>query len=471
MASFGRRAAAWICGMLVTLSACAGAERPNVVLVLFDDLGYGQPRPWAEDSEFPMPHIERLAREGKRFTDAHSASAVCTPTRYGLLTGRYPFRIGQYGVLTTYSPPIIPHERLTLPEMLQQCGYHTACFGKWHLGQVWEDGRPGRQDRVPIGARLTDGPLQAGFDRFCGFTHARNIGTIIDQDRVAAHVTAVENQPWIMRHAVEYLREGGEQDQPFFLYFPMCPPHTPIAPSDDYIGQSGAQDIVGNDPRYGDWILQGDAMLGGLLNLLDELDLAENTLVIATSDNGAERRAYPPLRASKRSIYEGGHRVPFVVRWPGRVAAGSECHATICLNDVFATLADLLEFDLPASAAEDSFSLLPLLLDSDTENETEAARSSASDAEPRRLTVHQSIRGDLAIRSGDWKLVLHRKGETELFHLGRDLSETTDLSEPEPDRVAALQSAFRTLIDSGRSSAGPQQQNEHAVRLEQLAPR
>jgi arylsulfatase A-like enzyme len=247
----------WICAVILLAGAAgnlrAGAEdsaRPNIVFVLFDDLGWGQPQCYRPDSALRMPNFDRLAREGMRFTDAHSASAVCTPTRYGVLTGRYPWRIGQFGVLTTYSPPIIPASRMTVASLLKQYGYTTACVGKWHLGVNWVDGQPGTENRVPIGARLTDGPLALGFDYFCGFTHARNIRSVIEQDRVIAHVEAIENQPYLMRKALEWIdqRRPGE---PFFLYFPMCPPHEPVQPAPEYAGQSGATDLVRNNPKSG----------------------------------------------------------------------------------------------------------------------------------------------------------------------------------------------------------------------------
>ena len=308
--------------LMPTFAQAAGnAEKPNIVFVLFDDIGYGQPRSYREDSPFKTPNFDRLVREGMRFTDAHSAASNCTPTRYGLLTGRYPSRIGQFGVLKTYNPPIIPRERMTVASLLKQQGYHTACVGKWHLGLNWVEGKPGTEKKVPIGAKLNDGPWTIGFDYFCGFTHAGNIGTVIENDVVIANVERVENQPLMLEKALAYLERRSKEDQPFFLYFPMCPPHTPIVPAPEFIGRSG---IEGKEGRYADWVLQGDDMLGRLLDALDRKGLSENTLVIATGDNGAAKRAYPPLRESKGSIYEGGHREPFVARlaWKSRRRLG-----------------------------------------------------------------------------------------------------------------------------------------------------
>ncbi|MCA8974291.1 MAG: arylsulfatase [Planctomycetes bacterium] len=425
---------------------------PNIVVALFDDLGYGQPRPYAPSSEFRLPQLERLAADGMTFTDAHAAAAVCTPTRYGLLTGRHPCRIGQFGVLTTWSPPLIPKQRTTVASLLRGAGYHTACIGKWHLGLNWDHGRPGTQRSVPVGEHFTDGPNAVGFDYFYGFTHARNIATVLEQDRVVAHVDPVDNQPLMIAKAVDYIGQRAAGERPFLLYFAMCPPHTPVVPAADYVGRSGAVDLVGKDPKYGDWMMQGDDMLGQLLAALERAGIADDTLVIAASDNGAEHRAYPPLRGSKRSIYEGGHRVPFVARWPGRIAAGSTCDHTACLDDLIATCAEVIGTELPADAGEDSTSLLPALLGD-------------GEARPRPDTVHQSMQGDLALRHGRWKLIFHRDGRRELFDLDADLGETSDLSLRHADVVANLTQRMQTLIDRGRSSPGPAVQNDFELTL------
>ena len=435
--------------LLSSAAQAAGtAEKPNIVFVLFDDLGYGQPPTYRRESPFKTPSFDRLVGEGMRFTDAHSASANCTPTRYGLLTGRYPCRIGQFGVLKTYNPPIIPRERTTVASLLKQHGYHTACIGKWHLGLNWVDGKPGTQKKVPIGARLRDGPHTIGFDYFCGFTHAGNIGTVIEQDAVIANLEPVENQPLMLNKALQYLEQRSREEAPLFLYFPTCPPHTPIVPAPEFIGRSG---VPGKESLYGDWVLQGDFMLGQLLDALDRLGLAKNTLVIATGDNGAAHRPYPPLRAAKSSIYEGGHREPFVARWPGKISPGSTCQQTICLNDLIATCVDLLGATLPDNAGEDSVSLLPYLLGSATQPIREA-------------TIHQAPQG-LAIRQGPWKLIFHETGERELFNLQADISETTDVSAENSAVVDRLTKLFQSYIDRGRSTPGPQQKNEFALAL------
>lgn len=431
------------------LPLCAGARaaepsKPNFVFVLFDDMGYGEPKCYREDTQLKTPNMDRLASEGMRFTDAHSAAAVCTPTRYGLLTGRYPSRIGQYGVLTTYSPPIIPKTRLTVASLLKQNGYETACIGKWHLGMVW-DGKPGTENSIPVGTQLEESPNAAGFDYFCGYPHARSIGTIIEQDRVVENVKDVENQPRMISKAVEWIGER-KADKPFFLYFPMCPPHLPVVPAPEFVGKSGATDVVKQDPKYGDWVYQGDHMLGQLLDALEKNGLAENTLVIVSADNGAASRPYPPLRDAKASIYEGGHRVPFLARWPGRIKPGSVSDQTICLNDFMATCADIVGAKLPDNAGEDSVSILPALL-------------GTADEPLREATIHQAPNRDLAIRKGPWKLIFSGS-KRQLYHLVTDLGETDDIADANPEVVASLTALMQQFIDEGRSTAGAPQKND-----------
>ncbi len=437
--------------LLVPLHA---AEKPNIVFVLFDDMGYGQPKCYSEDTQLKTPNIDRLATEGMRFTDAHSAAAVCTPTRYGLLTGRYPSRIGQFGVLTTYSKPIIPKTRLTVATMLRQNGYDTACIGKWHLGMEW-DGKPGNAKEIPVGSKLVTSPNAAGFDYFYGFTHARNIGTIIEQDQVVENVAEVENQPRMIAKAVEWIgkRDAGK---PFFLYFPMCPPHTPTVPAPEFVGKSGAKDEVRNEKGYGDWVFQGDHMLGQLLDALEKKGLADNTLIIVSADNGAAGRPYEPLRDSKTSIYEGGHRVPFLARWPGKIKAGSVCEDTICLNDLMATSAEIIGVKLPDNAGEDSVSILPDLL-------------GTAKGPVREATIHQSFKGDLAIRQGFWKLIFLKSGARELYDLQADIGEKKNLAESNPEVVERLTTLMKKYIADGRSTDGAPQKNESPPSLEKLS--
>ena len=430
----------------------AAESKPNIIFVLFDDLGWCEPPSYWPESRFKMPNLDRLAREGMRFTDAHSAAAVCTPTRYGVLTGRYPSRIGQFGVLGTYSPPKIPPDRLTVASFLKNHGYHTACIGKWHLGLNWVDGKPGSDNNIPVGSKIKDGPNAVGFDYFYGFTHARNIGTVIEQDAVVANVRAEDNQPLMLKHALDYVEKRTRAGGPFFLYLALGIPHTPIAPATNFIGKSGAEDVVRHNPKYGDWILQGDFMLGQMLDLLQRTGVSSNTLVIATSDNGAETRPYPPLRGSKRSIYEGGHREPFIASWPGRIKAGSVNNDVACLNDLMATAAEIIGAKLPDNAAEDSVSLLPDFL-------------GTAKGPVREATIHQSVAGDLAIRQGPWKLIFLVNGQKELYDISEDIRETKDVAAAHPEIVERLTNLMNRYIADGRSTPGAPQKNDVPISL------
>ncbi len=426
-------------------AAAAPASRPNVIFVLFDDLGYGEPKCFRADSDFKTPNMDRLAAEGMRFTDAHSAASVCTPTRYGVITGRYPSRIGQFGVLTSFSKPIIPPQRLTVAALMKQNGYDTACFGKWHLGMDW-GGQTDGKNHVQVGTKLKSSPNAAGFDYFFGYTHARNIGTMIEQDQVAAIVAEVQAQPLIAKKIADYLDQPARKEKPFFLYLPLSTPHTPIVPAPEFAGKSGAKD-------YGDWIYQGDWVLGQVLAALEKHQLADNTLVLVSSDNGAANRPYAPLRGAKTSIYEGGHREPFLARWPGKIKPGSTCADTICLNDLMATCAEIVGAKLPANAGEDSVSILPDLLGTAT-------------GPVREATIHQSPGADLAIRQGEWKLIFLKTGQRELYNLKTDLGETKNVAAAHPEVVEKLTALMRKYIADGRSTIGAAQKNDVPISID-----
>ncbi len=442
--------ATWFFSLMAPMSlADDQVNKPNIIFVLFDDLGYGQPGCFREKTEFKTPNLDRVAKEGMRFTDAHSAAAVCTPTRYGVLTGRYPSRIGQFGVLTTYSAPIIPTTRLTVASMLKQNGYDTACIGKWHLGMGW-NGRPGSDDAIPVGTKLRESPNANGFDYFYGYTHARNIKTIIEQNKVVADVKEVEAQPLLARKVVEYLSAGERKQKPFLLYLPLSPPHTPIVPAPEFIGKGGTDR---QDSKYGDWLYQGDWVLGQVLDVLEKQKLADNTLIIVSSDNGAAGRSYAPLRGAKTSIYEGGHREPFVARWPGKIKPGSTCDDTICLNDLMATAAQIIGVKLPDNAGEDSVSILPDLLGTAT-------------GPVREATIHQAPNRALAIRRGPWKLIFQPNGAKELYNLQTDISETKEVSAANADVVQRLTALMMRYIADGRSTAGAAQKNEADISID-----
>ncbi len=424
---------------LLALAAGSPGQKPNIIFVLFDDLGYGEPGCFRAGSQFKTPNMDRLAKEGMKFTDAHSAAAVCTPTRYGVMTGRYPSRIGQFGVLTSFSKPIIPPSRLTVATMMKQNGYDTACIGKWHLGMDWGD-QTDKNNNVKVGTPLKSSPNASGFDYFFGYTHARNIGTMIEQNKVVADVKEVEAQPLIAKKLIAFLDNPARKEKPFFLYLPLCTPHHPVVPAPEFVGKSGAKE-------YGDWIYQGDWVLGKVLEALEKHQLADNTLIIVSSDNGAANCSYAPLRAAKTSIYEGGHREPFLARWPGKIKAGSVCADTICLNDLMATCAEIVGAKLPANAGEDSVSILPDLL-------------GTAQGPVREATIHQSLGGDLALRQGPWKMIFHKGGQRELFNLQTDLSETKDVLAANGEVAAKLTALMQKYIADGRSTPGVAQKNE-----------
>jgi len=434
-------------------ATAATAEKPNIIFVLFDDMGYGQPKCYRDATEFKTPNMDLLAKEGMRFTDAHSAASVCTPTRYGVITGRYPSRIGQYGVLTTFSKPIIPKTRLTVPALLKQHGYDTACIGKWHLGMDWGSTPTGKESAIPVGTRLVSSPTSVGFDTFYGYTHARNFGMLIEQDQVESNVEEVETQPRLAKKIVSFLDDPARKKKPFFLYLPLCPPHTPIVPASEFADKSG---LTGKDGPYGDWLYQGDWVLGQVLQALDRQQLRDNTLIMVSSDNGAAGRAYAPLRGCKTSIYEGGHREPFLARWPGKIKAGVVCDDTICLNDLMATCAEIVGAKLPDNAGEDSVSILPDLL-------------GTAKGPVREAIIHQDYKGNLAIRQGPWKLIFFKDGKRELYNLQNDVSEANDISGLNTEIVDRLTALMNRTIANGRSTVGAQQKNEAEMSVDKVS--
>jgi arylsulfatase A-like enzyme len=460
------------------LSAYAKAKgsNPNIVVILADDMGYGDAGCYNADSKVPTPNLDKMAREGMRFTDAHSPSAVCSPTRYGLLTGRYSWRTEmKRGVLGAWGWPQIEKDRLTLASMLNQHDYHTACIGKWHLGWDWQkadgttlkiDRDSKHEERVKL-AKTVDytkpiggGPLDAGFDYYYGDGTVNQPPYLwIENDRCLTQPTEplldsikagssngpatpdwdqTKVLPRITESAVQYIHELGKQkDTPFFLYFPLTAPHVPVMPGKQYIGRStyGA---------YGDFVCQVDDIVGKITKELEHAGLAENTLVIFSSDNGSfapAKKGHSPngaLRGKKTQIFEGGHRVPFLVRWPGKTKDGSVNHQLVGINDVMATVAEIVGHDLPEDACEDSTSLLPTLLDP---------------AKPvRQDLVHHSRKGEFAIREGDWKLITDSERKPiQLFNIGTDLGEKNNVFKKCPETVKRLADKLEKQYQSGRS--------------------
>jgi len=457
------------------------ADQPNIVYILADDLGYGDVHCLNPvRGKIPTPNIDRLASQGMTFTDAHSGSAVCTPTRYGLLTGRYAWRTRlQQGVLDGGDDePLIAEGRLTVAKLLQQHGYTTACLGKWHLG--YQSERPadapsvarggGKPKGPPVGSTIIGGPTTRGFDLFWGCSNARTMESLVENDRVIESIEPVEMLPRLGARAVQYIADrapDAREGKPFFLYMPLTSPHTPIVPAAEWKGRSA----LGS---YGDFVMQTDAVIGEVLSALDRARLADDTLVVFTSDNGCSPAAKTAkleqdghfasagFRGYKADIWEGGHRVPFFVRWPGRVAAGSKSDQLICHSDLMATCADLLGETLPADAGEDSVSILPALLGKAT-------------APIHEAVVHHSISGRFAIRQGPWKLCLcagsggwSKDGDTEspqLYRLDTDPGERNNVQAAHPEVVARLTKLLQSDLARGRSTPGPDQKNDVPVDL------
>ena len=449
--------------------------------MLCDDLGYGDIQCLnPQRGKIPTPHVDRLSKEGMTFTDAHSGSSVCTPTRYGLLTGRYAWRTTlQKGVITGNHDPLIAPDRLTVGKLLQEQGYHTGIVGKWHLGFHYEPVTPDNVNKKLLlgvgapGASIPDGPLTRGFDYYYGFHHAREMGTVIENDKVIEDMAVEKMLPMIAKKSVAYLKERAKNpEQPFFLYVPFGSPHTPIVPTKAWQGKSG----LGS---YADFVMETDWGVGEILHALDELELTDDTLVIFSSDNGCSKAGnikglqaqghFPSAqyRGSKADIWEGGHRVPFFARWPGKVKPASTCADTICLTDLIATCAEITRTDLPANAGEDSVSFL-----SDLKGTSEAVN--------REATVHHSIAGKFALRQGDWKLalcagsggwstpsdaaVLKAGGPAiQLYNLAKDESEKNNLANELPERREAMVKLLKSYVAKGRSTPGAKQQNDAEI--------
>src|SRR5947207_11984821 len=382
------------------IASAADSSRPNIVFILADDLGYGDVGCFNRESKIPTPNLDRLASEGMRFTDAHSPSSVCTPTRYALLTGRYCWRSRlKAQVLGPWGTTLIEEGRLTAPALLRQHGYSTACIGKWHLGWDWptKDGKPAasgpnRLSNVDFTRPIPNGPLTRGFDSYFGVDLPNYPPYIYLENDHTIGIPSVPNWPiqnrpgpmlpgwnWVnilpdcAARAVRTIEEAAKQQpqKPFFLYFALTSPHYPVVPDPEFRGKSGAGD-------FGDFVVQTDAVVGQVLDALKRTGLADNTLVIFTSGNGpavgAEvtpgaydrlkqygHASMGPLRGAKRDAWEGGHRVPFIARWRGQIAPGTTSAETICHVDFLATVAAILGTKLPDDAGEDSYNLLPVL--------------------------------------------------------------------------------------------------------------
>ncbi len=467
------------------------APSPNIVLILADDMGYWDVRAYNPDSRIPTPNLDRLADEGMRFTDAHSASSVCSGSRYALLTGRYSWRTWmKSGVL--FPPddrPLVDAERLTIAGMLGELGYRTAVVGKWHLGIEWGLDESGEVD---FNEPLQYGPNDVGFDE--SFIIAGSLDMIPyafyrDHQPTAALTNRQEPLTFprfiragpraedfdardvldhITREAVSFIESSAADGAPFFLYFPLTAPHKPVWPAERFEGATALG-------PYGDFVHQTDWTVGEVLSALDRTGTASETLVVFASDNGSFMYRRPEdepdhlddntvqgyhaddhapnyiWRGTKADIWEAGHRVPFIARWPGMVEPGSLGEPTIGLTDLMATVAEITAYALPDDAAEDSFSLLPLL-------------TGGQWTTPRAPVIHHSSRGMFGLRDGDWKMVFgNGSGGRErplgepfqepyfLFDLVADPAETRNMIDQNPDVAARMTEALATIRSGGRS--------------------
>ncbi|WP_276166018.1 sulfatase family protein [Zobellia alginiliquefaciens] len=481
------------------------SQFPNVIYILADDLGYGDIKTFNPEGKIPTPNIDAMASNGIKFTDAHTSSAVCSPTRYGILTGRYNWRTSlKSSVLSGYSKSLIKQERTTIAEMLKRQGYNTAYVGKWHLGWDWDilDKNPNLEhDKLNINPKVNfstpikNGPSTHGFDYSFGFSGSLDMApyVYVENDKATmlptkTTISVDEKGFWregltsddfvhanvlqdLTDKAVQYINQNAKDTSPFFLYFPLPAPHTPILPTTEFLGKS-------NTNMYGDFVMQVDDVVRQIRETLIKQGISENTLLVFTSDNGCSPKAdfeelakvdHNPshiFRGTKADIYEGGHRVPFIIEWPKKVLKNSSSDKTICTTDFFATCAELTGYQTPDTEAEDSFSMLPILNGDNT-------------AEVREYIVHHSIDGSFAIRKGDWKLIAcpgsggwsyprlqdikREKLELpamQLFNLKEDIGETKNLIVEHQEKAQELKTALKKIILDGRSSIGTTQKND-----------
>ncbi len=509
-----------LCILLASCAPTPPPQPPNILVILADDLGYGDIGVYNPESKVPTPNIDKLASQGMLFTDAHSPSTVCTPTRYSIMTGRMAFRTGMSGVFTGVDgPSLINPGRLTLAEMLRQSGYTTALMGKWHIGMTFlsAEGRPVHEltpptsvdgdrtktgvwkvDQADFSKPIPDGPLSHGFDHFFGTVACPTtdwLYAFIDGDRVPNPPTGLLDKTDLPKHpysrdnrqgmhapdfdleevdmtflskSVEFLENhvADSPNKPFFLFHSTQAVHLPSFAGDDFKGKTQAG-------PHGDFIFELDHVVGELMATLDRLGVADNTLVMFSSDNGPEVTSVyymrsdhshdgaRPWRGVKRDQWEGGHRVPMLARWPGTIEPGSTADQTFCLTDIMATAAAIVGYDLPSDSAEDSFNFLPVLL----------GRTNPI----REYTLHQTIRLDLAIRQDNWKYLDHQgsggndyearenlrgymlpdtapDAPGQLYDLSADPGETTNLYYEQPDVVKELEAKLHAAVSAGRSA-------------------
>lgn len=480
-------------------------EYPNIIFVLADDLGYGDISVYNKEGKINTPNVDRLAADGIMFTDAHTSSSMCTPTRYGILTGRYNWRTRlKQGVLTGKSKPLIANDRTTVASLLKREGYNTAVIGKWHLGLGWalkdttNFGGGGwvykHYDNIDFSKPIKNTPNDLGFDysyiipaslSMPPYVYIKNGEITHIPDTITENTNKyttwrkgpmvkdfvhADATPTFFKKSFKYINEMSKEDKPFFLYLALPSPRFPFLPTKEWIGKSGLN-------PYGDFVMMVDDYIGKLDNVIREAGVEDNTIVIFTSDNGCAPQADFDLlvekghnpsyiyKGHKFDIYEGGHRVPYIVRWPSKIEKGIVTDEVICTTDLLATSAEIVGYELMDDEGEDSYSLLPLFEQKNLENPL------------REATVHHSGYGNFAIRKGDWKLIMCQGsggGEIfpnpikfdeseppfQLYNLKTDPGEKINLYLDNPDIVAELKTLLIKYIEEGRSTPGMRQKND-----------
>lgn len=484
--------------------------KPNIILILADDMGYGDVSAFNENSKIVTPNIDRLAENGVRFTDAHTSSAVCTPTRYSILTGRYNWRSTlKSGVLSGFSKALIETDRMTLPGLLQNNNYKTAFIGKWHLGWDWaviaEDslkrGNLNARPEVDFSKPIKNGPNTRGFDYSFGFSGSLDMAPYVwvenDMPTMIPEKYTVDtgDQTWwrrgltsddfvhervlpdVTQKTVEFIDKNANSENPFFVYMALPAPHTPILPTEKFKGSSGL------DNAYADFVLMVDDVVGQVMAELEAKGIADNTIVIFTSDNGCSPQAdfeqlkskgHNPnykFRGHKADIFEGGHRLPLIVSWPQQIKPGAS-DQLICTTDYYATIADILGVEFPDSAGEDSYSFAKTL-------------GLPSQKETRQSIVHHSINGSFAYRKGNYKAIFcpgsggwsyptPNSEETktlppvQLYDLESDISEQNNLQDRYPEIIEEYRKELSKIVKDGRSTSGENQLNDGPEKWTQL---
>ena len=498
--------------VLVSCNKNEETSKPNIIYILADDLGYGDVSIYNNNSKIQTPFIDELALNGVMYTDAHTSSAVCTPTRYSILTGRYNWRTRlKQGVVSGYSKSLIKPNRITVADFLKDNGYNTAFIGKWHLGWDWSITQTDSLDIDNLKARpevdfikpIKNGPNTHGFDYSYGFCGSLDMPPYVwvENDLPTSVPTGItkgksgqgtwregltaddfiheQALPEITKRTVSYINKNANQKKPFFVYMPLPAPHTPILPTEEFQGKSKL------DNPYADFVIMVDRVVGEVAKALEANGISENTLIVFTSDNGCspaanfkqlKSKGHNPsydYRGFKSDIFEGGHRVPYIMAWKNKIKP-SKSNQLVCTTDFFATVADVLGADLADNFAEDSFSHL-------------STTNLSSDAPKRESIIHHSVRGEFAFRKGDWKAIfcagsggwsypnINIKKSVydtlplvQLYNIKNDVAEEYNLQAEHPEIIKEFKMDLLKIINDGRSTEGAKQENDEALSWVQL---